>query len=169
MIGLVTGYLIFGQYQGDLIPIDELFVSGLKGKLYDLFGRQHILRNIFISGGIGAFLGLILGNIFKDKDTAVLLGGMKNYADSIIKKTDPIIEKTMPGNSKNDVDKKDPSLSSTLSTNQPMIKKNQSMNTSIAIQEKIVIQLERLAQLKNKGFLTEEEFNLKKTEILNIE
>jgi len=70
VVGLVVGYLIFGRINltNELIPLRDLFSSG-DGILGEI-GRQVAgfadkRQNIYVSGGVGAAVGVALGFVLK--------------------------------------------------------------------------------------------------------
>lgn len=69
VIGLVAGYFIFGQNAlGNYVGVDKLFKfsGGELGKFgRNLSGIAEIRKNILISGGVGAIVGLIISFIRK--------------------------------------------------------------------------------------------------------
>lgn len=74
IVGLVLGYLIFGRRAigNELIPLGELFSAGesgvvgeIKGAVTDAIGYAEKRRNIYLSGGVGGVVGLILGLVIR--------------------------------------------------------------------------------------------------------
>jgi len=67
-VGLVIGYLVFARYAlgNEVIPIDRLFSIGdpdAVGSLRDAVGFAEKRQNIYISGGVGAVVGVVVGMI----------------------------------------------------------------------------------------------------------
>ena len=66
IIGLVVGYLLFAKFGGHYIPVLDLFFKqdGVEGLLKTIkgavTGAETIRQKIYISGGVGAALGLVL-------------------------------------------------------------------------------------------------------------
>ena len=62
-VGLVVGYLIFGRVGGEYLAVKQLF-QPVKNIIEDIArngaGIQDARRNIWISGAVGAGLGLIV-------------------------------------------------------------------------------------------------------------
>ena len=70
VVGLVVGYLIFGRLglTNELIPVGQLFSSGdtIFGAIgRDIAGFSAKRQNIFVSGGVGVLVGIILGFALK--------------------------------------------------------------------------------------------------------
>lgn len=68
IIGLVLGYFIFARINGEYLSIQTIFNAAANP--IESFGRkitglQSIKQNIFISGGVGAAVGLVLSLIKK--------------------------------------------------------------------------------------------------------
>jgi len=63
ILGLILGYLFYGKIGGEYLSIKTLFGSTSKAGsfLKEISGIAKIKQNIFISGGIGALIGLIIG------------------------------------------------------------------------------------------------------------
>jgi hypothetical protein len=65
VVGLVVGYLIFGRLAltNELIPLGQLFSTGngLLDSLRDIAGFAEKRQNIYISGGVGVAVGIVLG------------------------------------------------------------------------------------------------------------
>ena len=66
VVGLVVGYLIFGRIgiTNDLIPLRDLFSSGggrLSSIARDAVGFAEKRQSIYISGAVGAVVGVALG------------------------------------------------------------------------------------------------------------
>lgn len=64
IIGLVVGYFIFGRIGGEYIQVKHVFEPAqnvLEDIAESLVGIQKARRNIWISGAVGAAIGLILG------------------------------------------------------------------------------------------------------------
>ena len=68
-VGLIAGYLLFAQFNGQLIPVKDLLMPS-KNILDDigkaLTGTEKIRQNILICGGAGAVAGFLIG-IFSGK------------------------------------------------------------------------------------------------------
>lgn len=68
VIGLVAGYLLFGRVAGNYVSPIELIVPS--SDLFSRIGRtiagiEEIRRQVFISGGIGAIAGAVVGFVRK--------------------------------------------------------------------------------------------------------
>ena len=63
IIGLVAGYLIFGQFNGHYLPILDLFLKpkNILGNLGQaITGAAKIRQNILITGAAGGVIGLFV-------------------------------------------------------------------------------------------------------------
>jgi hypothetical protein len=63
LIGLVVGYFIFGRIGGEYIQVRHVFEPAqnvLEDIAESLAGIQKARRNIWISGAVGAAVGLIV-------------------------------------------------------------------------------------------------------------
>jgi hypothetical protein len=63
IIGLVVGYFIFGRIGGEYIQVKHLFEPAqniLEDIAESITGIQKARRNIWISGAVGAAIGLIV-------------------------------------------------------------------------------------------------------------
>jgi hypothetical protein len=64
LVGLVVGYFIFGRVGGEYIKVKQVFQPS-KNLIEDIAesitGLKKARRNIWISGAVGAALGLIVG------------------------------------------------------------------------------------------------------------
>ena len=63
-VGLVVGYLIFGRVGGDYLSVKQILQSAnnpLTDLAQSMLGIREARRNIWISGAIGAGLGLLTG------------------------------------------------------------------------------------------------------------
>ena len=63
LVGLIAGYLLFGEIAGEYVSLKAIF--GTSGNAIESLGRKiigltEIKHKIFISGGIGAIVGLII-------------------------------------------------------------------------------------------------------------
>jgi hypothetical protein len=63
ILGLIFGYLFFGKIGGEYLDLKFLFQS--PENPLETFGRkvagiEEMKQNIFISGGVGAVIGIIL-------------------------------------------------------------------------------------------------------------
>ncbi len=70
VIGLVVGYFLFARFAGHYLSVMDLFFNdkGIAGQLGDaIAGGEKIRRNIFISGGIGGAIGLLLSSVNKSR------------------------------------------------------------------------------------------------------
>ena len=68
IIGLIIGYLIFGKVGNDYVSLKTIFrfsKSGIESFGRGISGLTRIKQNIFISGGAGAVIGIILSVIRK--------------------------------------------------------------------------------------------------------
>ena len=64
IIGLVVGYFIFGRVGGEYIQVRHVLEPAqniLEDLAESITGIQRARRNIWISGAVGAAIGLILG------------------------------------------------------------------------------------------------------------
>ena len=63
ILGLFAGYFIFGKIGDEYLSLKTVFGSSSKvgSFLKDISGIAKIRQNIFISGGVGALIGLIIG------------------------------------------------------------------------------------------------------------
>jgi hypothetical protein len=64
IVGLVAGYLIFGRIGGEYIKVKQVLQpSGnlLEDIAESITGVQKARRNIWISGAVGAGVGIIVG------------------------------------------------------------------------------------------------------------
>lgn len=63
VLGLIFGYLFFGKIGGEYLNLKFLFQSPanpIESIGRKVAGIQEIKQNIFISGGVGAVIGIIL-------------------------------------------------------------------------------------------------------------
>ena len=68
IIGLIVGYFIFGQINGEFVSPVDIFKSPdnfISRTINNLVGIDEIRQNILISGAIGAIMGIIIGATFK--------------------------------------------------------------------------------------------------------
>ena len=70
IIGLVIGYLIFGRWglTNELIPLQDLFSSAdnALGRIArDVAGLSSKRQSIYISGGVGVAIGIVLGLLLR--------------------------------------------------------------------------------------------------------
>ena len=68
VLGLITGYLIFGKFGGDYVHLKTIFSSSKSA--IESFGRNisgiaKMKQNILVSGGIGGILGIIIATVRK--------------------------------------------------------------------------------------------------------
>lgn len=68
VIGLIIGYLLFGKIGNEYVSLKAIFrssKSGIESLGRGISGLTRIKQNIFISGGIGAVIGVIISVIRK--------------------------------------------------------------------------------------------------------
>ncbi len=68
LLGLIIGYVIFGRSGGEFISILDIInppQNLMEEMTQTLTGLQQIRRNILISGGVGAVVGLVF-SVTKD-------------------------------------------------------------------------------------------------------
>ncbi len=68
VIGLIIGYLLFGKIGNEYVSLKAIFrvsKSGIESFGRGISGLTKIKQNIFISGGAGAVLGLVISLLRK--------------------------------------------------------------------------------------------------------
>jgi len=64
IIGLIVGYFIFGQFNGEYVSPEVIFSSPddfISKTVKNLAGIDEIRQRILISGAIGAIAGIFIG------------------------------------------------------------------------------------------------------------
>ena len=68
IIGLIIGYLLFGQIGNEYVSLKSIFrfsKNGIESFGRGISGLTRIKQNILISGGVGAVIGFIISMIRK--------------------------------------------------------------------------------------------------------
>ena len=66
LVGFFVGYMIFGTFLGEQIPLDKIFFNNTNDAVYNVISQiiiKPIKEKILISSAIGAIIGLFISFI----------------------------------------------------------------------------------------------------------